>query len=206
MKLKKLMAAALAAVMAAGILSGCVGGAGGSGSNASLNSGEVNRLLESVKDEDQEIQVNPSSDLDAALDKVTTEIPVNDDIGTQLQIKTKVMLDMNWFVINGKQGLTFVVSDEDLKDGLVIEEIAKIVEKVFKDQNVTIGNSDKVSKLGKIDTPEKLSAALILFADSVYGNINVIDAEYNASARRTEAEDGTMYWVVAVQTTTSLNV
>lgn len=206
MKLKKLMAAALAAVMAAGILSGCVGGAGGSGSNASLDNGQVNRLLESVKDEDQEIQVKPSSDLDATLDAITTEIPVKDDIGTQLQIKTKVILDMNWFVFNGKQGLTFVVSDEKLKDGLVIEDVVDIIEKVFKDRNITISNVDKVGQLGKIDTPEKLSAALILFADSVYGNINVIDAEYNASARRTEAEDGTMYWVVAVQTTTSLNV
>lgn len=206
MKLKKLMAAVLAAVMAAGILSGCVGGAGGSGSNASLDNGEVNRLLESVKDEDEEIQVNPLPELDSTLDKVTTEIQVKDDIGTQLQIKGKIMLDMNWFVFNGKQGLTFVVSDEKLKDGLVIGDVMEIIEKVFKDQNITIGNVDKVRQLGKIDTPEKLSAALILFADSVYGNIGVLEAEYNASARRTEAEDGTIYWVVAVQTTTSVNI
>ena len=214
MKLKKWLALALSAVMAVGVLAGCGGGSTGGGS---LDLEEVNSLISTAGGN---MTVRSLDKLDDGLRSAVSTMQ-DKEVATTLAANEALADSMDWTsptallgavqsVLNGQlpdfdgslsYGAAYVISEERLENGVKVSGLADLVGI----------DSEKIAKLGTVDTPESLAAALILGVDEAIkeaaaeflGNqasvlLNAISLDYRASARKMTL-DGVTYWVLGGQ-------
>ena len=216
MKLKKWLALALSAVMAVGVLAGCGGGSSGGGS---LDLDEVNDLITAAGGN---MTVRSLDELDNGLRSAVSTMQ-DEDATTSLTLAANEALadSMNWTspgallnafqsILNGQlpdfdgnlsYGAAYVIPEEQLENGVKVSGLADLVGI----------NSEKIAKLGEINTPESLAAALILGVDEAIKEaaaeflgdqasvlLDVISLDYRASARKMTL-DGVTYWVFGGQ-------
>ena len=214
MKLKKWLALALSAVMAVGVLAGCGGGSTGGGS---LDLEEVNSLISTAGGN---MTVRSLDKLDDGLRSAVSTMR-DKEVATTLAANEALADSMDWTsptallgavqsVLNGQlpdfdgslsYGAAYVISEERLENGVKVSGLADLVGI----------DSEKIAKLGTVDTPESLAAALILGVDEAIKEaaaeflgdqasvlLNAISLDYRASARKMTL-DGVTYWVLGGQ-------
>lgn len=203
MKIKKLAALALAAVMAASVLTACGGGSGASGS---VSTSQVNGYLDDVG---SDINVTTDSSLNNAVRTAASNISAGGSISAAY---STVSSKMNWSVESNFIGAIRKYIASDGLTGLNMSYgSVQVVESEDLQRGVSMGilgamgtNGDKIAKLGELNTPEKVSAAMILKIDGMIGTLsdmsnNLVRFTYNASATKAKTQDGTVYWVFATQ-------
>ena len=198
MKCKKLLALVMAAVLSVSILTACGGGSGGSGS---LSTSEITALLKEV---DSEASIDPSSKLNDAVTVAAKEMVASGSFsGTKANsmiAKTMRWPELDLLSLKARTGLACVIEEERLERGIGINEIASL-----------LGiRTDKISKLGTVDSPEKFAVAVVLAADESVGKLlsklsgGNITFDYNVSARKGKDANGDTYWLFAGQATAYL--
>ena len=198
MKCKKLLALVMAAVLSVSMLTACGGSNGVSGS---LSTSEITALLKEV---DSEASIDPSSKLNDAVTVAAKEMVASGSFsGTKANsmiAKTMGWPELDLLSLKARTGLACVIEEERLERGIGINEIASL-----------LGiRTDKISKLGTVDSPEKFAVAVVLAADESVGKLlsklsgGNITFDYNVSARKGKDANGDTYWLFAGQATAYL--
>ena len=199
MKCKKLLALVMAAVLWVIMLTAC--GGGGSGVSGSLSTSEITALLKEV---DSEASIDPSPKLNDAVTVAAKEMVASGSFsGTKANsmiAKTMGWPELDLLSLKARTGLACVIEEERLERGIGINEIASL-----------LGiRTDKISKLGTVDSPEKFAVAVVLAADESVGKLlsklsgGNITFDYNVSARKGKDANGDTYWLFAGQATAYL--
>ena len=204
MKCKKFLALVMTAVLSVSMLTACGGGGGVSGS---LDLNEVDTLLENAG---SDINVVKNNKLDSAVRDAAESIVSTGSTGSVDRIVSNAMdwsltdfVGNAWndFVnsggvtgINLAYGRTYVIEESRLENNTGAGILGAVN-----------ANSNIISQLKPINTPEKFAAAQVLIVDGSVGQLqdltnDAISFSYNVSAKKAKTGDET-YWVIAAQIT-----
>lgn len=204
MKCKKFLALVMTAVLSVSMLTACGGGGGVSGS---LDLNEVDTLLESAG---SDINVVKNNKLDSAVRDAAESIV---STGSTSSVDRIVSNAMEWSLTDfvGNAWNDFVNSGGVTGINLAYGR-TYVIEESRLENNTGAGilgavnaNSNIISKLKPINTPEKFAAAQVLIVDGSVGQLqdltnDAISFSYNVSAKKAKTSDET-YWVIAAQIT-----
>lgn len=204
MKCKKFLALVMTAVLSVSMLTACGGGGGVSGS---LDLNEVDTLLESAG---SDINVVKNNKLDSAVRDAAESIV---STGSTSSVDRIVSNAMDWSLTDfvGNAWNDFVNSGGVTGINLAYGR-TYVIEESRLENNTGAGilgavnaNSNIISQLKPINTPEKFAAAQVLIVDGSVGQLqdltnDAISFSYNVSAKKAKIGDET-YWVIAAQIT-----
>lgn len=206
MKMKKFVALALAAVMAVSVLTGCGGSSGVSGS---LNTSQVNNLLDKAG---SDITVTAPSSFKSAVKSTAEELVKAGTVKNSAAATTKINTKMGepsfgLMFTSGRFSMAYILSEREIEAGGQASSMAAMLGL----SGTNFGN------LGWVDTPEGVAAAIVLGIDGgieTYINrfLNVlpggakVDADYAVSASKMYDSNDVAYWLIGVEVSASWTV
>lgn len=206
MKMKKFVALALAAVMAVSVLAGCGGSSGVSGS---LNTSQVNNLLDKAG---SDITVTAPSSFKSAVKSTAEELVKAGTVKNSAAATTKINTKMGepsfgLMFTSGRFSMAYILSEREIEAGGQASSMAAMLGL----SGTNFGN------LGWVDTPEGVAAAIVLGIDGgieTYINrfLNVlpggakVDADYAVSASKMYDSNDVAYWLIGVEVSASWTV
>ena len=206
MKMKKFVALALAAVMAVSTLTACGGSSGVSGS---LNTSQVNNLLDKAG---SDITVTAPSSFKSAVKSTAEELVKAGTVKNSAAATTKINTKMGepsfgLMFTSGRFSMAYILSEREIEAGGQASSMAAMLGL----SGTNFGN------LGWVDTPEGVAAAIVLGIDGgieTYINrfLNVlpggakVDADYAVSASKMYDSNDVAYWLIGVEVSASWTV
>ena len=106
---------------------------------------------------------------------------------------------------NNKYGAVFVVSEEELEAGISPSRAAEGIASQVKLE----ADTSKLEKIGVLDSPERVAAAVILGVDGALKElvenpfVNVSDITYAVSGRKVTLVNDVVYYLIVVEMSTS---
>lgn len=199
MKAKKWMALALAVVMAVGMLAGC--GSGTSSSNRSAMS--VSKVNSALRAAESKTKAKTVDGLNEAVEKAADYMVKRGTLDANTLLG--FIASERGYDDKSKDGVVFVVSEEELEAGISPSRMADgIVSQVKWEVDTS-----KVEKVGVLDSPERVAAAVILSVDESlkqWSNIPFVNIEnitYAVSGRKVTLVNDVVYYLIVVEMSTS---
>lgn len=199
MKAKKWMALALAVVMAVGMLAGC--GSGTSSSNRSAMS--VSKVNSALRAAESKTKAKTVDGLNEAVEKAADYMVKRGTLDANTLLG--FIASERGYDDKSKDGVVFVVSEEELEAGISPSRAADgIVSQVKWEVDTS-----KVEKVGVLDSPERVAAAVILSVDESlkqWSNIPFVNIEnitYAVSGRKVTLVNDVVYYLIVVEMSTS---
>lgn len=199
MKAKKWMALALAVVMAVGMLAGC--GSGTSSSNRSAMS--VSKVNSALRAAESKTKAKTVDGLNEAVEKAADYMVKRGTLDANTLLG--FIASERGYDDKSKDGAVFVVSEEELEAGISPSRMADgIVSQVKWEVDTS-----KVEKVGVLDSPERVAAAVILSVDESlkqWSNIPFVNIEnitYAVSGRKVTLVNDVVYYLIVVEMSTS---
>ena len=206
MKMKKFVALALAAVMAVSVLAGCGGSSGVSGS---LNTSQVNNLLDKAG---SDITVTAPRSFKSAVKSTAEELVKAGTVKNSAAATTKINTKMGepsfgLMFTSGRFSMAYILSEREIEAGGQASSMAAMLGL----SGTNFGN------LGWVDTPEGVAAAIVLGIDGgIETYINrflkvlpggaKVDADYAVSASKMYDSNDVAYWLIGVEVSASWTV
>lgn len=199
MKAKKWMALALAVVMAVGMLAGC--GSGTSSSNRSAMS--VSKVNSALRAAESKTKAKTVDGLNEAVEKAADYMVKRGTLDANTLLG--FIASERGYDDKSKDGVVFVVSEEELEAGISPSRMADgIVSQVKWEVDTS-----KLEKVGVLDSPERVAAAVILSVDESlkqWSNIPFVNIEnitYAVSGRKVTLVNDVVYYLIVVEMSTS---
>ena len=199
MKAKKWMALALAVVMAVGMLAGC--GSGTSSSNRSAMS--VSKVNSALRAAESKTKAKTVDGLNEAVEKAADYMVKRGTLDANTLLG--FIASERGYDNNNKYGAVFVVSEEELEAGISPSRAAEGIASQVKLE----ADTSKVEKVGVLDSPERVAAAVILSVDESlkqWSNIPFVNIEnitYAVSGRKVTLVNDVVYYLIVVEMSTS---